>query len=113
VHLNCRPCPSHSVCEVQRAVGMIGCCLAYRAQDVSFKPWLVGRLLKAATRQDRRTVDHSSSDSDLGKRVGLAIDKVIHHDNVIFIVIVRTWGGVPGRDPHASDPGVVIYDAEE
>ena len=49
----------------------------------------------------------------LGKRVGLAIDKVIHHDNVILAVIVRTWGGVPGHDPHAGDPGVVINHAEE
>jgi hypothetical protein len=49
----------------------------------------------------------------LGKGVGLAIDKVIHHDNVILVVIVWTWGGVPGRDPHAGDPGVGVYDAEE
>jgi hypothetical protein len=45
--------------------------------------------------------------------VGLAIDEVIHHDNVIFVVIVRTWGGVTCRDPHTGDPGVVIHNAEE
>src|SRR6185369_2577809 len=49
----------------------------------------------------------------LWKRQGFSVDKVIHHDDVIFAVIVRTWGDVAGRDPHASDPGVVKFDAEE
>ena len=71
-------------------------------------------LVTAATRQGRRSLDHSSSYwVTLGKRIGLAIDKVIHHDDVILAVIVRTWGGVPCRDPHAGDPSVVINDAEE
>src|SRR6266545_1848110 len=49
----------------------------------------------------------------LRNRLGLAIDKVIHHDNVIIAVIVRTWSDVACGDSHAGDPRVVIYDAEE
>jgi hypothetical protein len=45
--------------------------------------------------------------------LGLAIDKVIHHDDVILDVIVRTWGGVSCGDPHAGDLSVVINDTEE
>lgn len=49
----------------------------------------------------------------LWKSHGFAVDKVIHHDDVIFAVIIRTWGNVAGRNPHPSDPSVVKFDAEE
>src|SRR5262245_48318406 len=72
-----RPCPSHSPSEVQRAVGPSGCCFAFRTQDLLFQPCLV---------------------VVLRKRVGLAIDKVIHHDDVILVVIIRTWRSIAGDD---------------
>jgi len=43
----------------------------------------------------------------------LAINKIIHHDDVIFAVIIRSWRRVAGCDSHASYPSIVEYDAEE
>src|SRR5207237_9862184 len=49
----------------------------------------------------------------LRKRLRLAIDKVIHHDDVILPVIVRTWGNVACRNPHPRNPSIAIDDAKE
>src|SRR5215813_13588362 len=49
----------------------------------------------------------------LWKRARLSIDKVVHHDDVIFTVVVRTWSRVSGSDPHMSDQSVVKFDAKE
>ena len=51
--------------------------------------------------------------SVLRKRLGLAIDKVIHHDDVVLTVIVRTGRLVTTSDPHPRYPSVVKNDAEE
>lgn len=45
--------------------------------------------------------------------MGLTVDKVVHHDDVICLVIVRTWSNIAGRNPHAGDPRVVEFDPEE
>ena len=49
----------------------------------------------------------------LGKRMRLAIDKIIHHDDVILAIIVRTRGSVTCCNSHAGYPSIVIYDAEK
>lgn len=111
--LTCRPCFSHSVCEVQRAVGTVCCCFAYRAQDDSFNPCQPAGGYGGDPAGQEISRSRVFLLVTLGKRMGLAIDKVIHHDNVILAVIIRAWGGVPCGDPHVGDPGIVKYNAEE
>ena len=43
----------------------------------------------------------------------LAVDKVIHHDDVVLIIIIRPRGDVAGCDPDPRDARVVKHDAEE
>jgi hypothetical protein len=43
----------------------------------------------------------------------LAINKIIHHDDLVLAVIVRTWRRVARCNSHASYPGIVKYDTEE
>jgi hypothetical protein len=45
--------------------------------------------------------------------LGLAVEEVIHHDDVMLSPIVRPWGHIAARDPHAGDTRVVEDDAEE
>ena len=47
------------------------------------------------------------------KGLWLAVDKVIHHDDVLLLIIIRPRGDVAGRDPHPRDARVVKHDAEE
>ena len=43
----------------------------------------------------------------------LAADKVIHHDDIVLPIIIRSWGDVAGCDPDPRDERVVKHDAEE
>jgi hypothetical protein len=43
----------------------------------------------------------------------LSIDEVVHHDDVIRIVIVRTWRHVSCNNPHRGDPRIVKLNPEE
>src|SRR6266576_3519554 len=45
--------------------------------------------------------------------LGLAIDEVIHHDDVMLAIIIRSRGNVAGCDPDTGDACVVKHDAEE
>ena len=47
------------------------------------------------------------------KELRLAVDEVVHHDNVMVPIIVRTRGNVTGLDHDRRDAGVVKHDAEE
>ena len=47
------------------------------------------------------------------KEVWLAVDEIVHHDDVILRVVVRSRGNVAGLDPDRCDAGVVKLDAEE
>ena len=49
----------------------------------------------------------------LRKKLWLAVDEVVHHDNVMVPIIVRTWGNVTGLDHDRRDAGVVKHDPEE
>ena len=48
-----------------------------------------------------------------GQGAWLAIDEVIHDDDVVFPVIIRPWGDVAARDPHPGDACVIELDAEQ
>ena len=43
----------------------------------------------------------------------LAVDKVIHHHDVLVLIIIRPRRRVAGCDPHPRDKRVVKHDAEE
>jgi hypothetical protein len=43
----------------------------------------------------------------------LAVDEVVHHDDVMLFIVVRTRGNVAGRNPDRRDAGVIKLDAEE
>ena len=45
--------------------------------------------------------------------MGLAVEEVIHHDDVLFSLIIRPRGDVAAYDPHLGDACVVKHDAEE
>ena len=47
------------------------------------------------------------------QRLGFAVDEVIHHNDVMFPVIVRPRDDVAARDPHPGDARIVEHDAEE
>ena len=47
------------------------------------------------------------------KDLWLAVDEVVHHDDVVLLIIVRPWGNVAGLDPDRRDAGVIKLDAEE
>src|SRR5689334_8105044 len=55
----------------------------------------------------------SSTAAVLRKRVGLAVKKVVHHDDIVLVVVVWTWGGVACSDSHSSDPSIIEFDSEE
>ena len=60
--------------------------------------------------------DYSSQSrygSQLRLRLWLAVDKVIHHDDVTLAIIIRARGDVATRDPHPRDERLVKHDAEE
>ena len=43
----------------------------------------------------------------------LAVDEVVHHDDVMLAIVVRPRGNVAGLDPDRRDAGVIKLDAEE
>ena len=47
------------------------------------------------------------------KELWLAVDEVIHHDDVMVAIIIRPRGDVAGFDPDPCDARVVKHDAEE
>src|SRR6266550_436226 len=47
------------------------------------------------------------------KKLWLAVDEIVHHDNVMVPIVVPTRGKVPGLDPDRRDAGVMKHDAEE
>ena len=49
----------------------------------------------------------------LRNKLWLAVDEIVHHDNVMAPIIVRTRGNVTGLDHDRRDAGVVKHDAEE
>ena len=49
----------------------------------------------------------------VGKGLWLAVEEVVHHDDVMFRIIIRPWGDVAAGDPHPGDARLVEYDAEE
>ena len=50
---------------------------------------------------------------DSSENVWLAVDKVIHHDDVMFAIIILPRGNVAGFDPDRRDTCVVELDTEE
>ena len=58
-------------------------------------------------------VSNVESHLPLLKGLGLAVDKVIHHDDVVLAVIIRSRGNVAGCDLDPRDARVVKHDAEE
>src|SRR5262245_15243646 len=49
----------------------------------------------------------------LGQGLRLAVDEVIHHDNVLITTIIRPRGDIAARDSHPGDACVRKYDTEE
>jgi hypothetical protein len=49
----------------------------------------------------------------LVKDLWLAVDEVIHHDDVVLLIVVRARGNVAGFDVDPRNPGVVKHDAKE
>jgi hypothetical protein len=47
------------------------------------------------------------------KRLWLAVDEVIHHDDVVVLIIVPARLRVAGRDPHACDQRLIEHDSEK
>jgi hypothetical protein len=47
------------------------------------------------------------------KELWLAVDEVVHHDDVIVAIVIRPRGNVAGFDPDPRDARVVKHDAEE
>ena len=49
----------------------------------------------------------------LVKDLWLAVDEVVHHNDVVQLIVVRPRGNVAGRDPNRRDAGVIKLDAEK
>src|SRR5262245_14219737 len=47
------------------------------------------------------------------KQLRFAVDKVVHHDNIMSSIVVRSWGNVARLDPDRRDAGVIKLDAEK
>jgi hypothetical protein len=45
--------------------------------------------------------------------MGLSINEVVHHDDVVCFAVVRTWRNITSRDPHTGDSRIVELDPEE
>ncbi len=56
---------------------------------------------------------HRGIHLSLLKQLWLAVDEVVHHDDVMLAIIIRPRGNVAGRDPDRRDARVVKHDAEE
>src|SRR5215470_16823655 len=51
--------------------------------------------------------------SPLMQRLWFTVDKVIHHDDVMFPTIIRPRGDIAARDPHPGDEGFAKHNAKE
>src|SRR5213592_4917024 len=49
----------------------------------------------------------------LVKELWLAVDEIVHHDDVVLLIVVRARGNVASRDPDRRDASVIELDAEE
>ena len=49
----------------------------------------------------------------LVKELWLAVDEIVHHDDVVLLIVVRSRGNVAGSDPNRRDAGIVKLDAEK
>src|SRR6266481_5771194 len=49
----------------------------------------------------------------LVKELWLAVDEIVHHDDIMLRIIVRPRGNVAGSDPNRRNTGVVKLDAEK
>jgi hypothetical protein len=49
----------------------------------------------------------------LSNDLWLAVDEVVHHDDVMLAIVIRPRGNVAGRNPNRRDAGVIKLDAEE
>ena len=47
------------------------------------------------------------------KELWLAVDEVVHHDDVMLAIVIWPRGNVAGFDPDPRDPCIVKHDAEE
>ena len=43
----------------------------------------------------------------------LSVDEVVHHNDVVLLIVVRPRGNVAGLDPDRRNAGVIKLDAEE
>ena len=43
----------------------------------------------------------------------LAVDEIVHHDDVVLLIVVRSRGNVAGRDPNRRDASIVKLDTEK
>src|SRR5438093_6405482 len=49
----------------------------------------------------------------LVKELWLAVDEIVHHDDVVLLIVLRPRGNVAGRDPNRRDAGIVKLDTEK
>ena len=49
----------------------------------------------------------------VSEELWLPVDEVVHHDNVMVPIVIRTGGHVAGLDADRCDAGVIEHDAEE
>ena len=47
------------------------------------------------------------------KELWLAVDEVVHHDDVMVAIVIRSRGNIAGFDPYPRDASVIKHDAEE
>ena len=47
------------------------------------------------------------------KDLRLAIDEVVHHDDVMLAIVIGPRGNTAGRNPDQRDAGFIELDAEE
>ena len=55
----------------------------------------------------------SRNESQLCLKLWLAVDKVIHHHDVLVLIIIRARRRIAGRDPDARDQRLIEHDAEK
>ena len=76
------------------------------ARFYGFRPWRSG--LGGAS-----IVSSVESHLHLLKELWLAIDEVVHHDDVMVLIVIRSRGNVSGLDQDRRNAGVVKLDPEE
>ena len=63
--------------------------------------------------RERLLGEDAGTHAPLQPRLWLAVEEVIHHNDVISCIIIRPRGDVAACDPHPGDARVVKHDAEE